>query len=431
MSITEIGGNYLEELGKTGVKKAQCVLTNSEKHILAFESDRVSTFRTSRAFDARILAISGGKGASLSASCIDAPGIARAAAEAAAAVAAAPIDPALDITAPGPARTFNNGVRGPDAEKMFMRVSEFVLEVKSRYPALKFQTAYLSYTRETKLITNSLGLSMEAKTGLYEMALIFCSSVGGGTSSFNHYVGCVKNLDVPLMAWEGVERLLRQSAELVEARPLAGKFKGDIVVSPECLWDFLSFIANSAIKDNKLLAGISPYNGRLGQRLAVSEFTLRSLPVSGRLASGYAVTKEGEVAEDVDIIKRGILKNYLLSGYAAAKIGLKRVANDGECFVVEPGNSRMEDMIGSIKKGLLVTRFSGANPNDKGDFSGIAKNSFYIEDGKIRFPVSETMISANIPEMLLNIMDISKERINSGYSVYPWISFSGINISGR
>ena len=86
-------------------------------------------------------------------------------------------------------------------------------------------------------------------------------------------------------------------------------------------------------------------------------------------------------------------------------------------------------MISSIDRGILLSRFSGGSPSDNGDFSGVAKNSYYIEKGKIKYPISETMISGNICQMLHNIKDVSKETINFGSSIYPWIQFSGITIS--
>ncbi len=86
-------------------------------------------------------------------------------------------------------------------------------------------------------------------------------------------------------------------------------------------------------------------------------------------------------------------------------------------------------MISGIDKGILLSRFSGGSPSDNGDFSGVAKNSYYIENGEIKYPISETMISGNIFQMLNDIKDISKETINDGSSIYPWIQFSGLTIS--
>ena len=45
-------------------------------------------------------------------------------------------------------------------------------------------------------------------------------------------------------------------------------------------------------------------------------------------------------------------------------------------------------------------QFSGARPAENGDFSGVAKNSYYIEKGKVQFPVSETMVSGNLAELV-------------------------------
>ena len=78
---------------------------------------------------------------------------------------------------------------------------------------------------------------------------------------------------------------------------------------------------------------------------------------------------------------------------------------------------------------ILLCRFSGGYPSDAGDFSGVAKNSYYIEKGKIKFPIIETMISGNIAQMFMNINNISKETVDFGDSILPWISFDGVTIS--
>ena len=68
-------------------------------------------------------------------------------------------------------------------------------------------------------------------------------------------------------------------------------------------------------------------------------------------------------------------------------------------------------MIKDIDKGILLCRFSGGSPSDNGDFSGVAKNSYYIENGEIKYPITETMVSGNANEMFNNLDNISKEQI--------------------
>ena len=86
-------------------------------------------------------------------------------------------------------------------------------------------------------------------------------------------------------------------------------------------------------------------------------------------------------------------------------------------------------MIKNIDQGILLARFSGGNPASNGDFSGVAKNSYYIENGKIMYPISETMVSGNIREMFENLDEVSSDRIDFGSGILPWISFNGITIS--
>jgi len=173
------------------------------------------------------------------------------------------------------------------------------------------------------------------------------------------------------------------------------------------------------------------YKDKLGEVIADSKLSLHSMPLSKELSGNYFVTGDGYKAQDCTIIEKGVLKTFLLSLYGANKTGKKKAVNSGGCYIIEPGNVKFNDMIKNTDKGLLLCRFSGGNPSDNGDFSGVAKNSYYIENGEIKYPVSETMISGNLVEMIKNIVSISSERINTGYQIYPWIKFDGVTVSGK
>ena len=78
----------------------------------------------------------------------------------------------------------------------------------------------------------------------------------------------------------------------------------------------------------------------------------------------------------------------------------------------------------------MPCRFSGGEPSPNGDFSGVAKNSFLIQDGKLGCAVNETMISGNLADMLKNIGGISAELVCSGSYALPWVVFRNVVISG-
>ena len=61
----------------------------------------------------------------------------------------------------------------------------------------------------------------------------------------------------------------------------------------------------------------------------------------------------------------------------------------------------------------------------------MAKNSFYVENGKIAGAVTETMINGNLEQVFKNVIAVSREQACDGHSVLPWLASGGIVISGK
>ena len=114
--------------------------------------------------------------------------------------------------------------------------------------------------------------------------------------------------------------------------------------------------------------------------------------------------------------------------YTSQKTGIDRRKSVGGYFTVEAGDTSFEDILSSIEEGILINRYSGGNAGASGELSGIAKNSFYIKNGKIAGAARETVISANLSDMLMNIKAISKEKVNDGGSELPYIAFDNVTI---
>ena len=100
-------------------------------------------------------------------------------------------------------------------------------------------------------------------------------------------------------------------------------------------------------------------------------------------------------------------------------------------MVIPAGKKSLDEIIGEIDRGVLVMRFSGGEPASSGEFSGVAKNSFLIEKGKIAGALSETMISGCVPEMMNRIRAVSSDLLKDGYLSLPYIAFDGLTISGK
>ncbi|PIE51866.1 peptidase [Candidatus Fermentibacteria bacterium] len=339
-------------------------------------------------------------------------------------------DPAVDISPFQPGENFSRGPEEPNLDLMFSRLNSFAHSVQERYPTLILEQAVLDHTEKKRAFANSNGVRFSSRRGQYNFTVMFTCKDGGKTSSFNYSMVSMEDMEKELCELGAIDTLMKQSVEQVSTAVLPEAFVGDIIVTPDCLGDFLGTVTGY-LGDYSLITGTSIYKDSLGSKIADSRLTLRSMPVSSRLAGGYFFTGDGFKAENSTIIENGVLKSFLLSLYGSRKTGGKRAANSGSFYVVDPGDKAFDDMVKSVDRGLLLCRFSGGAPSSSGDFSGVAKNSYYIENGAVKYPVSETMVAGNIREMLTNVKSISRERVNNGYSIYPWIAFSGITVSGK
>ena len=131
------------------------------------------------------------------------------------------------------------------------------------------------------------------------------------------------------------------------------------------------------------------------------------------------------------LFRSGILKNFTIGLYAAKKTKRPVSKNSSMDLVVQGGKTPLEEMVKSVRKGLIVGGFSGGHPSTNGEFSGVAKNSYYVENGEIKGAVSEVMINGNLGKALLNIKAISKELLADGGIVAPYVMIGGIVVSGK
>jgi len=169
----------------------------------------------------------------------------------------------------------------------------------------------------------------------------------------------------------------------------------------------------------------------MGKAVVSPLLTVRSEPDGTTVEVGYSYTGDGFRAENCPIIERGSLRNFTLGLYGSNKTGKPRCPSGGGAIVVEAGETPLADMIRDVKKGLLLARFSGGSPSDNGDFSGVAKNSYLVENGRITRPVGETMIAGNVAKLFQSVRAVSKERVDYGSGVLPWVLSGNIGISGK
>jgi len=421
----------LEQLQNKGIEHASGSVSKGTTYEMNVEANKMTLIRTVFNNSLSLYVIKDNKSGSISVNKLDKEAIDKAITDIIEIAESSEPDPAHAIAEYQPAAQFSVGPAEPDMDLMYQRLEQFLTTVREQFPKIMLENVYFKFNHNTRFIANTNGVDYTVSKGIYSFTSMFSGHDGDKSSSFNYTGFSTQDINQELLAFGSQKYLLEQSSNQIDTQSLSGKFVGDVIVTPDCLGDFLGYLFDITIFDGALISGTSVYKDSLGKQVADPRLVVHSWPVSSEIADGYFLTGDGYRAENCTIIDHGVLKTFLLSLYGANKTGLARGVNNGGCYVIEPGTKSLEEIIGHVKRGILLARYSGGSPSQNGDFSGVAKNSYYIEDGKIQYPISETMISGNLVEMLQNITEISKERVNFGWGIYPWIGFSNLTISGK
>ncbi len=349
--------------------------------------------------------------------------------EALEAASSAESDPAYDI-APSIGEIENPKDDEGDNTLFFSRINELLETIKRDYPNLLIMDTVGQHTHYDTVYHNSNGTDYHTTGGFYEFYIGFSSHEGDRTSGMNYSSFTTYSLDKPFIEMGSIKDDLVSQSKSLETVSGTEKFTGSVIFKPSCLGSFLSYIGES-ISDLMIMQSLSPWKDKIGEKVADERITLSLESSNSDIVNGEVVTDDGFKTEDVTLVDKGVLKSFCLSLYGANKTGKEVTKNSSRDIVMKEGDISLSEIIKNTKRGLIVGGFSGGHPSVSGDFSGVAKNSFYIEDGEIKGAVNETMINGNLFDMLKNVEGISKERVKDGSSVLPYLAVGSIVISGK
>lgn len=327
--------------------------------------------------------------------------------------------------------SFSSGDNAPDLDLMYQQLTDMLADTQRDFPKISFDSIGVEHNYSEKLYANTNGVRLSDEQGIYQLSNMFIARDGETASSFNYFGTVYEDPSERILESGRVKRLLDETQRQIVTEQFEGSFVGDIVITPGCLENFLWYIGSTYLQDSALISGTSPWKEKIGEQVASALVNIELVAESPELPGTSNLSGDGYVAENMPVIEGGVLKNFVLSRYGASKTGLKRSANSGSTFVFGKGETPLEELIAGVERGILLGRFSGGNPGPAGDLSGVAKNSFLIENGKVTKPLSEVMITGNLGDMLRDTVAVSQERENSGYWLLPWIRVSGVTISGK
>jgi predicted Zn-dependent protease len=183
---------------------------------------------------------------------------------------------------------------------------------------------------------------------------------------------------------------------------------------------------------------------RLGDQLFSKKLHIWDDSLDTRLVTPMVSDDEGVPKSRIDLVDTGVVKNLVYDSLTAAKDGVESTGHNAQIWgrsfpharhmIFNDGDSNLEEMIESTKKGILVTHFHYQNPVDptKGVLTGLTRDgTWYIENGEIQYPLRTLRYTDALPRMLSNIDLIGGYDIlrDQDYLVPP-MKLSSFRISG-
>ena len=407
-----------------------CV-SESEKQELNTEKADFNLFRTIFDNGVSVTVIQDGKKGSASGNDLSDEGLEKVVSDALLGAASSVEDEANAIAERQEPEVFQSGCWDADMPRFYDGLKAMMDTMARDYPKVNPMMLIGDHTRYHVYYVNSNGTCFENRNGLYHVGIEMSGSDGEKNTGLDYTGFCTTDLDTPLISQGSMKQHLEATEASLNSVPLPGKFEGTVIFTPDCLGEFMYMLAGNYIMGGVIMNGTSQWLDKVGQQVASEKITVSLKAEDSRIADLQPFTGDGYKAENVTVIEKGVLNCFLLNLYAARKTGRPVTKNTSFAMVIENGDTPLQDMIASVDKGLIVGGFSGGEPGANGEFSGVAKNSFYVENGKIVGAVTETMINGNLEQVFKNVIAVSKEQVCNGGSVLPWMACSGIVISGK
>lgn len=176
---------------------------------------------------------------------------------------------------------------------------------------------------------------------------------------------------------------------------------------------FLSYKAKEGEKD-------APTN-KLGHKMFDERVNLYSDPHHPEVPTA-TFSGDGAPVKKTYWIKDGKIENFRNSRYWADKSGTAYNPTTAGQFLMTGGDASLEDMIKDTRRGILVTRLWYIRQLDPQSllFTGLTRDgTFYIENGKIKYPVKNFRFNESPIVMLNNIEAMGKPVRINGNMVPP------------
>lgn len=240
---------------------------------------------------------------------------------------------------------------------------------------------------------------------------------------------------------EIAEKAAREATEMLDPRPVKTQ-RAPVIFHADVARALLGGILG-AVNGERVLQGASFLGRMMGQKVASDLVTIVDDGTREKGMASAPFDGEGVPTQKRVIVEAGVLKGFLYNTAVGKRAGVPSTGNASRGgfdslpgigphnFFMAAGGAKYEDVIAATKTGLLVKGVTGYGINPvNGNFSGGAQG-FWIENGKIAFPVRGLTIAGTAEEILTGI-DLVADDLDMNRSMgAPTLRVKVLQIGGE
>jgi PmbA protein len=442
-ALTTLAQRLVEAAKRAGADAADAVAVRGISQGVEVRDGRVEESERSEGDDVGLRVLVGKRQAVVSTNDVGGDGIERLAERAVAMARVAPDDDFVGLADPSLlARDF------PDLDLLDPKVPT-TAELERR--ACEAEAAALA----VKGVTKSGGAS--ASTGIGGMVLVTSTGFHGA------YLRSSQGISATAISGEGTsmerdydftsaphaedlispESVGRSAGERTVARANPRKVetcKVPVVYDPRVAGSLVGHLVG-AINGASIARKTSFLKDRLGEQLFASNIRIIDDPLRRRGLRSQSFDAEGVSVKKLAIVDQGVLTTWLLDCATARELKLTTTghAHRGVSSSPSPGSYNLhleageptpEELISDIRQGFYVTDLIGSGVNGvTGDYSRGA-SGFWIENGKITYPVSEVTIAGHLFDIFKSLVPANDLSFRYGVNA-PTLRVEGLTLGGR
>jgi len=198
---------------------------------------------------------------------------------------------------------------------------------------------------------------------------------------------------------------------------------------------------SAAINGSSVARGTSFLKDKMGEKIFADGINIIDDPHRRRGLKSRPFDGEGIATKRLPLIEDGRLRTWVMDLRSARQLGLQTTGHasrgtssapspSSSNLYLEAGDASPEELMADIKQGLFVNELIGFGINGvTGDYSRGA-SGFWIENGKITYPVSEVTIAGNLNDMFANLSAANDLEIKYGIDA-PTLRVEGMTVAGR